>query len=146
MAPRSKHHYSIVIVVVRPCIMWVHLGSFVGSFSRVYCFLCGPACRAIRCCNFLSSGGWDLLTLKKLQNMTLSKQKWPSQCGSSQYNYYWSPDQYSGVILDRVSFHGRFVHFHLPSFLPSDINTRYILVRWVLLLYTVLFIIIILSI
>ena len=24
----------------------------------------------------------------------------------------------SGVILDRVSFHGRFVHFHLPSFLP----------------------------
>ena len=25
----------------------------------------------------------------------------------------------SGVILDRVSFHGRFVHFHLPSFLPS---------------------------
>ena len=26
---------------------------------------------------------------------------------------------YSGVILDRVSFHGRFVHFHLPSFLPA---------------------------
>ena len=25
----------------------------------------------------------------------------------------------SGVILDRVSFHGRFVHFHLPPFLPS---------------------------
>ena len=25
----------------------------------------------------------------------------------------------SGVILDRVSFHGRFVHFHLPSFLSN---------------------------
>ena len=25
----------------------------------------------------------------------------------------------SGVILDRVSFHGRFVHIHLPSFLPN---------------------------
>ena len=35
---------------------------------------------------------------------------------------YWSPDQYSGVILDRVSFHGRFVHFHLPSFLPSFLS------------------------
>ena len=28
----------------------------------------------------------------------------------------------SGVILDRVSFHGRFVHFHLPSFLPSFLH------------------------
>ena len=30
---------------------------------------------------------------------------------------FWRRD--SGVILDRVSFHGRFVHFHLPSFLPE---------------------------
>ena len=29
----------------------------------------------------------------------------------------------SGVILDRVSFHGRFVHLHLPSFLPSFLPT-----------------------
>ena len=28
-----------------------------------------------------------------------------------------TPRQLSGVILDRVSFHGRFVHIHLPSFL-----------------------------
>ena len=31
------------------------------------------------------------------------------------------PIALSGVILDRVSFHGRFVHFHLPSFLPFPI-------------------------
>ena len=33
----------------------------------------------------------------------------------------------SGVILDRVSFHGRFVHFHLPSFLPSFLPTPHAL-------------------
>ena len=40
---------------------------------------------------------------------------------------YWSPDQYSGVILDRVSFHGRFVHFHLPSFLYG--HPKYLFLR-----------------
>ena len=40
-------------------------------------------------------------------------------CWVNNTKQYWSPDQYSGVILDRVSFHGRFIYFHLPSFLPS---------------------------
>ena len=57
-----------------------------------------------------------LLLIQNVVNM-LKTLSYVCDCAystGSMYGYY-----DSGVILDRVSFHGRFVHFHLPSFLPS---------------------------
>ena len=62
--------------------------------------------------------------------------KWGSgmELGKQHHKQYWLGSegrafvrpfgfgQYSGVILDRVSFHGRFVHLQLPSFLPQYTN------------------------
>ena len=83
--------------------------------------------KSYKCANMVVTGG-DVAPKSYCPSLTTTARCSGPHIISRQTNPYTTPSSHhtvvqgmnSGVILDRVSFHGRFVHFHLPSFLfPS---------------------------